>query len=75
MGDDALFIDDCQKYTIIRNIIYCMSEWVIKFNSLSGDSRQRGSYSPYKLCSHSLYIAIIIFPHIDNPQSIGHNQL
>ena len=42
MGDDALFIDDCQKYTIIRNSIYCMSEWVIKFNSLYGDSRQRG---------------------------------
>ena len=40
------------------------SEWVIKFNSLSGDSRQWG---PYKPCNHSLYIRIIIFPHIDNP--------
>ena len=28
---------------------------VIKFNSLSGDSEQRGPYSPYKPCNHSLY--------------------
>ena len=41
-------------------------EWVIKFNSLSGDSGHRGPYSPYKPCNHSLYIGIIIFPHIDN---------
>ena len=51
------------------------SEWVIKFNSLSGDSRQWGPYSPYKPCNHSLYIGIIIFPNIDNPQSAGHNLL
>ena len=51
------------------------SEWVIKFNGLSGDSGQRGPYSPYKPCNHSLYIGIIIFPHIDNPQSTGHNLL
>ena len=44
-------------------------EWLIKFNSLSGNRRQRGPYSPYKLCNHSLYIGIIIFPHIDNTQS------
>ena len=41
-------------------------EWVIKFNGLSGDSGQRGPYSPYKPCNHSLYIGIIIFPHIYN---------
>ena len=45
-------------------------EWVIKFNSLSEDSGQRG---PYKPCNHSLYIQIIIFPHIDDTQSTGHN--
>ena len=50
-----------------------MSEWVIKFNGLSGYSGQRGPYSPYKPCNHSLYIRIIIFPHIDNTQSTGHN--
>ena len=50
-------------------------EWVIKFNGLSGDSGQQGPYSPYKPCNHSLYIGIIIFPHIDNTQSRGHNQL
>ena len=32
-----------------------------------------GPYSPYKLCNHNLYIGIIIFPHIDNPQSTGYN--
>ena len=46
-----------------------VSEWVIKFNSLSGDGGQRGPFSPYEPCNHSLYIAIIIFPHIGNTQS------
>ena len=36
---------------------------MIKFDGLSGDSGQRG---PYKPCNHSLYIGIIIFPHIDS---------
>ena len=52
-----------------------LPEWVLQFNGLSGDSKQWGSYSPYKLCNHSLHIEIIIFPHIDNPQSTGHNLL
>ena len=43
-----------------------VSEWVIIFNGLSVDSGKRGPYSPYKSCIHSLYIGIIIFPHIDN---------
>ena len=34
----------------------------------------RGPYSPYKPCNHNLYIGIIIFPHIDNPQSIQHDR-
>ena len=46
-----------------------VSEWVIKFNSLSGDIGQWGPYSPYKPCNHSLYIGNIIFPHIDIKQS------
>ena len=45
----------------------------IKFISLFGDRGHRGPYSPYKLCNHNLYIGIIIFPHIDNPQSTGYN--
>ena len=52
-----------------------VSEWVIKLNGLSGDDGQRGPYSSYKPCNHSLYTGIIIFPHIDNPQSTGHNLL
>ena len=28
--------------------------------------------SPHKPCNHSLYIGIIIFPHMDNTQSTGH---
>ena len=49
------------------------SEWVIKFNSLFGDSGHQGPYSPHKPCNYSLYIGIIIFPHIDNAQSTGYN--
>ena len=52
-----------------------MIEWVIKYNSLSGNSGQQRPYSPYKPSNHSLYIGIIIFSHIDNPQSTGHNSL
>ena len=59
------------KHFVVSDIMN--TEWVIKFNSLSGDSGQRGPYSPYKLCNHSLYIGIIIFPRIDNTQSTGHN--
>ena len=32
-----------------------------------------GPYRPYKPFNHNLYIGIIIFPHIDNPQSTGYN--
>ena len=42
-----------------------VSEWVIKFNGLPGDIGHRGPYGLYNPCNHSLYIGIIIFPHID----------
>ena len=58
---------DWRKMYDFKLVIYV--EWVIKFNILSGDSGQQGPYSPYKPCNHSLYIGIIIFPHIDNTQS------
>ena len=62
--------------TEIKNcvLLFVLSslEWVIKFNSLSRVSGQRGPYSPYKLCNHGLCIGIIIFPHVDNTQSTGH---
>ena len=45
----------------------------IKFIGLFGDKGHRGPYSPYKPCNDSLYIGIIIFPHIDNPQFKGYN--
>ena len=45
----------------------------IKFIGLFVDRGHRGPYSPYKPCNHNLYIGIIIFPHIDNPQSTGYN--
>ena len=45
----------------------------IKFISLFEDRGHRGPYSPYKPCNHNLHIGIIIFPHIDNPQSTGYN--
>ena len=75
-----------QKCVILVNVFYTIlqssyplalmlkgiSEWVIKFDGLSGDSR-RGPYSPYKLCNRGLYIGMIIFPHLDNTQSTGHD--
>ena len=45
----------------------------VKFIGLFGDRGHRGPYSPYKPLNHNLYIGIIIFPHIDNPQSTGYN--
>ena len=47
----------------------------IKFIGLFGDRGHQGPYSPYKPCNHNLYIGIIIFPHIDNPQSTGYINL
>ena len=32
-----------------------VSEWVIKFNSLFGDSGHRGPCRPYKPCNHIAY--------------------
>ena len=49
-----------------------VGEWVIKFKGLSVDNEQRG---PYKPCNCSLYIGIIIFPHIDNTQSTGFKEM
>ena len=49
------------------------SEREIKFIGLFGDRGHRGPYGPYKPCNHNLYIGIIIFLHIDNPQSTGYN--
>ena len=61
----------------IRNVFHVgwvgVGKGVIRFDGLSRDSEQRGPYSPYKTYKHSLYIGIIIFPHIDNTQSTGHN--
>ena len=45
----------------------------IKFIGLFEDRGHRGPYSPYKPFNHNLYIGIIIFPHMDNPQSTGYN--
>ena len=50
-----------------------LREREIKFIGLFEDREHRGQYSPYKLFNHNLYIGIIIFPHIDNPQSTGYN--
>ena len=66
--------------TIVRLVIWdaivlIMSEWVIWFDGLFGNSGHRGPYSLYELHNYSLYIRIIIFPHIDNTQSKGYNQL
>ena len=45
----------------------------IKFIGLFENRGHRGPYSPYKPFNHDLYIGIIIFPHIDNPQYTGYD--
>ena len=45
----------------------------IKFIGLFENRGHRGPYSPYKPFNHNLYIGIIIFPHIDNPQYTGND--
>ena len=45
----------------------------IKFIGLFENRGHRGPYSPYKPFNHNLYIGIIIFPHIDNPQYTGYD--
>ena len=66
------------------SVIWCINmKWIqqvlfkrereIKFIGLFEDRGHRGPYSPYKPFNHNLYIGIIIFPHIDNPQSTGYN--
>ena len=47
----------------------------IKFIALFWDRAHRGPCSSYKPCNHNLYIGIIIFPHISNPQSTGYINL
>ena len=66
------------SFTNLGNLIAQMTfkmtkerEREIKFIGLFEDRGHRGPYSPYKPCNHNLYIGIIIFPHIDNPQSTG----
>ena len=76
-----LSVSNCSFVTIASNrtVWHCIviSLWErereIKFIGLFEDRGHRGSYSPYKPFNHNLYIGIIIFPHIDNPQSTGYN--
>ena len=62
------------KSIIMQNFIQ-HTKWMIKFNNFFRDSEHQGPYSPCKPCNHSLYNGIIIFPHIDNTQSGGRNQI
>ena len=76
-----LLIDQCEWCQLISQEIFKIInsqtkfeiEREIKFINLLGDRGHRGPYSPYKPCNHNLYIGIIIFPHIDNPQSTDYN--
>ena len=45
----------------------------IKFIGLFENRGHQGPYSSYKPFNHNLYIGIIIFPHIDNPQYTGYD--
>ena len=57
-----------RRFTSIRE-----REREIKFIGLFENRGHRGPYSPYKPFNHNLYIGIIIFPHIDNPQYTGYD--
>ena len=61
------------KFVLIHQHLPREREREIKFIGLFEDRGHRGPYSPYKPFNHNLYIGIIIFPHIDNPQSTGYN--
>ena len=62
-------LSESMMVSLPTHICVTRPQWV---NSLSQDSRQLGPCSPHKPCYHSLYIEIIIFPHLDNTQSTGH---
>ena len=66
---------DKAQYRIINFLFEFMGkrEREIKFISLFENRGHRSPYSPYKLFNHNLYIGIIIFPHIDNPQYTGYD--
>ena len=73
-------LDLRDKYTIELSL-YCFFMWWSVTCLVPERDRERlsllafsGTYSPYKPCNHNQYIGIIIFPHIDNPQSTGYNQ-
>ena len=59
-----------QELHILCDKLFPLWEREIKFIGLFGYIVHQG---PYKPCNHNLYIGIIIFPHIDNPQSTGYN--
>ena len=59
--------------TVFDEAINIKREREIKFIGLFEDRGHRGPYSPYKPFNDNLYIGIIIFPHIDNPQSTGYD--
>ena len=75
--DDSLTLvtirDDTQHEAHNPKFENMEREREIQFISFFEDRGHQGPYSPYKLFNHNLYIGIIIFPHIDNPQSTGYN--
>ena len=56
-----------------HSIVALYREREIKFIGIFENRGHRGPYSPYKPFNHNLYIGIIIFPHIDNPQHTGYD--
>ena len=76
MDSLATFQEKCIQHMYVEDVYVIFPrerEREIKFIGLFEDRGHRGPYSPYKPFNHNLYIGIIIFPHIDNPQSTGYN--
>ena len=48
---------------------------LVVYELRSSNTGIRSPCNPYKPCNHNLYIAIIIFTHIDNTQSTCYNKL
>ena len=63
----------CVNMKWIWRVLGREREREIKFIGLFENRGHRGPYSPYKPFNHNLYIGIIIFPHIDNPQYTGYD--
>ena len=70
-----MLLKSCDKYEMMQGRTEDATRWMSEWLNLTAFLGTTDSevHIPYKPYNHSLYIGIIIFPHIDNTQSTGHN--